>query len=187
MRSDDLEKRFGTAVALPQAAQNIEELLEAASKAALTWPRLATMRRALTCLLLRPDSKDVVERLRTHMSNPHSANIRPMVASFLHVFAMQEECRITMVLSLFRPEAPPDDTIRPEFLQTRVEQLEDLFAINPRITWRLIVVYEPHQSLSEERLWVELLHEKYPLYTATKKIGSSTANRGPRTTAQSGA
>lgn len=127
-------------------------------------------RKVLSTTFSRPDIAQIKPSLRQLADSGSLGKAGYLLKSFLNVSDMATPCEVHTVLSLFKPEAAPVDTIRPEFLRTRIEQLEDLFSINPNVSWRLTAVYEPHECISEENLWKKLLSREYPHYMDSGRV-----------------
>jgi hypothetical protein len=167
---ESLEMRFGESRSTSLVVSNLEALLRAAASQPLNWNRLEVIRKALSLSLKRNNVAPIVSGLQTLLAEGAIRSVAPMVESFLQLMAIPRTCQVTTVLTLFKPEAMPLDTMRPEYLQFRIEQLEDLYVVNPRLSWRLIIVYEPHDSVSQEAQWLELLRGKYPTYEHSRQV-----------------
>lgn len=133
-------------------------LFERVADAPLTFKRLAVLRKSLSASLKRPDRERVAASLGLMLdAGLLNDTVRPFVSSFLAIFkATESTLLVTTVLALGRAE----DAIRPEYLETKIEQLTDLFSVNPSSRWRLIVVGEARPGVPLAH-WDAVAQAKY--------------------------
>ena len=166
----EIAERFGEQVSLSGAIRNFVELCQNLKGRFLDWNQSSMIRKALSVLLTRTDATFVADRLMIFIGNEEFGQATLFIKSFLVLFHINQKMKVTTVISIFSPEAEPVDTETPEFLSARIEQQEDLYRVNRLLTWKLILVYEPHRCKHDDRLLLKFLRIRYPNYYESNKI-----------------
>lgn len=169
-RLDNIEERFSGET--DKVKKNLRELFLSLANAEITKRRLCVLRKALSKALVSSNANEIADFLKSQVSKGSQirAEISNVILSFLAIYDITFPVQIATVMSLFRKE----DYIHPENLRDRVEQLEDLYRVNSNVSWRLIIVYEPHPAYSDSRVWINTLEKSYADYVKEGQIEFTT-------------
>ena len=151
---------------------------------------MALLSKVLAISLRRNDAKEIADFLEI-LLNYYPKHILPedllpeaerLIRSYLTIFRIDKPIKIATVISryggqirILRPEIHPHGENN---LRVKMEQLEDLYSINPNIKWELILVQDgddrrPNDPLKRQRtidMDRDIILSEYPDYFFSGKV-----------------
>lgn len=114
------------------------------------YQRLELISKSLSLALRRPDSEDIYRFLKglLNISDEEiSPEARKFISSYVTVYGIKDPIKVATAFSLYKAweKIKPyskDNPTGQDYLRKKIRQLQDLYSINPKISWQLVVVQD---------------------------------------------
>ncbi|HPS19383.1 MAG TPA: GNAT family N-acetyltransferase [Candidatus Omnitrophota bacterium] len=136
---------------------------------ALEQKYLEDLSKLLSCALRRDDSDNVAEYLaaliKSEKASLLSDEAKLFIRSFLTIYSMSPERgkKVGVVISMFNEQKRMG---KEDFVRKKIEQMEELFAVNPGLDWEMVFVEDGEErsngeSKSSGEMALEILRSEY--------------------------
>lgn len=114
------------------------------------YQRLELISKSLSLALCRPDSEDIYRFLKGLLSisdGEISPEARKFISSYVTVYGIKDPIKVATVFSLYKAwekimPYSKDNPSGQDYLRKKIRQLQELYSINPKISWQLVVVQD---------------------------------------------